>query len=99
MKPTTFASLLIFIFCLAVNAQTYNNYQKEYVLTSLTEGRIEASRTQRMILCDYQPSGLYVKKGERITLNVSDLKQGYDLSSMIGFKPMWGDRNRTQEDR
>lgn len=65
----------------------------------MTEGRTEADRTHRMVLCDYQPSGLYVRKGERVLLNVSNLGQEYDLSSMIGFKPMWGNRNRTQEDQ
>jgi hypothetical protein len=99
MKTTIFAPLLICIFCLAINAQTYNNYQKEYVLKSVTDGQIEADRTHRMILCDYQPSGLYVQKGEKITLNVSNLNQNYNLSSMIGFKPMWGNRNKTQENR
>lgn len=63
----------------------------------MTDGNIEANRTHRMILCDYQPSGLYVRRGEKITFNVSNLNQNYNLSSMIGFKPMWGNRNRTQE--
>ncbi len=97
MKIITFTTLLICLFCLGINAQTYNNYQKEYVLKSVTDGQIEAKRTHRMILCDYQPSGLYVKKGEQITLNVSNLNRDYNLSSMIGFKPMWGNRNKTQE--
>lgn len=74
-----------------------NNKDKEYVLTSLTEANIETTRTHRMILCDYQPSGLYVKKGERIGLNVRELSAGYDLLAMIGFKPMWGNHNETQE--
>ncbi len=99
MKTTTLASLLICLLCLAVKAQNYNNYQKEYVLTSQTAGQIEVERTQRTVLCDYQPSGLYVKKGERIILEVSNLNPDYDLSSMTGFKPMWGDRNQTQEDK
>ena len=99
MKTTTLASLLICLLCLAVKSQIYDNYQKEYALTSQTEGQIEAGRTHRTILCDYQPSGLYVKKGERIILEVSNLNPNYDLSSMIGFKPMWGNRNRTQEDK
>ena len=98
MKKKLFVSLLVFLCSLAINAQTYDNAQKQYVLTSQTEGNIEASRTHRMVLCDYQPSGLYVKRGEKVTFNVSDLKQGYDLSTMIGFKPMWGNRNKTQED-
>jgi Peptidase M60, enhancin and enhancin-like len=92
-----YATFLICLFCLAINAQTFDNYKKEYVLKSMTDGRIEANRTHRMILCDYQPSGLYVRKGEKITFNVSNLNQDYNLSSMIGFKPMWGNRNKTQE--
>ncbi len=92
-----FASLLICLFCLAINAQTYDNRQKEYSLVSVTEGNIEAKRTHRRVLCDYQPSGLYVKKGEKIAFDVSDLDSNYRLSSMIGFKPMWGNHNKTQE--
>ena len=88
----------LFICCLAVNGQTYNNYTKEYTLVSQTEGQIEGDRTHRMVLCDYQPSVLYVKRGERITFRVTGLNDAYDLSSMIGFKPMWGNRNNTQED-
>lgn len=99
MKTITFASIIICLFCLAINAQTFNNYRKEYVLKSMTDGQIEASRTHRMILCDHQPSGLFIRKGEKITFNVSNLNQDYNLSSMIGFKPMWGDRNKTQENQ
>ncbi|HRH43731.1 MAG TPA: M60 family metallopeptidase [Pyrinomonadaceae bacterium] len=99
MKNTIFTSLLICLFCLVLNAQTFDNYKKEYALKSMTDGQIEAERTHRMILCDYQPSGLYVRKGEKITLNVSNLNQNYDLSSMIGFKPMWGNHNKTQENK
>jgi hypothetical protein len=99
MKVKIFPPLLICLFCLPINAQTYDNYQKEYVLQSLTDGQIEAKRTLRMVLCDYQPSGLYIRKGEKITLNVSNLHQDYHLASMIGFKPMWGNHNKTQENR
>ncbi len=99
MKTITIASLLISIFCLAINAQTFDNYKKEYVLKSMTDAQIEAKRTHRMVLCDYQPSGLYVRKGEKITLNLSNLNQDYNLASMIGFKPMWGNRNKTQENK
>ena len=97
MRIPIFTSLLICLFCLAINAQTYDNRQKEYSLVSMTEGNIEAKRTHRRVLCDYQPSGLYVKKGEKITFDVSELDSNYRLSSMIGFKPMWGNHNKTQE--
>jgi hypothetical protein len=84
--------------CTSAGAQEcYNNYTKEYRLVSQTEGGIESFRTQRMILCDFQPSGLYVKRGEKVSFVVVGLTRGYNLSSMIGFKPMWGNRNKTQE--
>ena len=102
MKTTAIAVLIILTFCLAfclaAAGQSYNNYTKEYTLVSQTEGQTEAERTHRMVLCDYQPSGLYVKRGERITFSVTGLNDTYELSSMIGFKPMWGNRNTTQED-
>ncbi|HQU83796.1 MAG TPA: M60 family metallopeptidase [Pyrinomonadaceae bacterium] len=97
MKIPTVTSFLICLFCLAINAQTYDNYRKEYVLMSVTEGNIEVQRTHRRVLCDYQPSGLYVRKGERITFQVGELDADYRLSSMIGFKPMWGNHNKSQE--
>lgn len=104
MKTLFLALLFICSLLFQINAQTpnvykYSNYQKEYVLSSVTDARIEAARTHRMILCDYQPSGLYVKKGEKISINVTDLNQNYNLSSMIGFKPMWGNYNKSQEDQ
>lgn len=91
-------SAWLFVFCTAINAQVYNNHSKDYTLVSQTEAQTEAERTHRMVLCDNQPSGLYVKRGERIRFKVTGLNDDYDLSSMIGFKPMWGNRNNTQED-
>lgn len=76
VRKTIYISLLIYAFCLTTNAQTYNNYQKEYVLTSLTDGQIEAGRTHRM-MCDYQPSGLYVKKGGKsVSMSVTGRMTG-----------------------
>ena len=98
MKKFVLLFTSLFIFCSALIAQDFNNVTKEYTFVSQTEGQIEGDRTHRMVLCDYQPSGLYVKRGERITFSVMGLNDAYDLSSMIGFKPMWGNRNNTQED-
>lgn len=97
MRSIVFLLLTLLFMSFEVRPQELNNYTKEYTLVSQTEGRTEADRTHRMVLCDYQPSGLYVKRGERVSFNVSGLKGDYDLSSMIGFKPMWGNRNKTQE--
>ncbi len=81
----------------SANAQEFNNKAKEYVLVSQTEARTETSRTHRSVLCDYQPSGLFVRRGERFSIKVTELDQNYKLSSMIGFKPMWSRTNKTQE--
>ena len=67
MKNFITLAASLFLFCLATTAQTYNNYTKEYVLVSQTEAKIEASRTHRMLLSDYQPSGIYVRRGETIS--------------------------------
>ena len=97
LKSAIFATFLIGLACFATNAQTYNNYTKEYVLVSQTSADTEADRTQRTPLTDWQPSGLNVKKGERITLAVSGLNKSYDLRTLIGFMPMWGNRNKAQD--
>lgn len=98
MKNGSFVLLLVGFLCLSVTAQTYDNYKKQYTLVSQTDGQIESDRTHRMVLADYQPSGLYVRRGEKLGITVSGLKAEYHVSSMIGFKPMWGDHNKTQED-
>lgn len=97
MKSAIFLFLLSIFVCMTANAQEFNNHSKEYQLVSQTEANTETSRTHRRILCDYQPSGLYVRRGETISVTVTDLDDDYKLSTMIGFKPMWGNRNKTQE--
>ena len=82
---------------ITVSAQEFNNVTKEYTLVSQTEARTETSRTHRRVLCDYQPSGLWVRRGERFTVKVTELDPDYKLSTMIGFKPMWSKTNSTQE--
>ncbi len=89
-------SVILFA-CITASAQEFNNKTKEYVLVSQTEAKTETSRTHRRILCDYQPSGLYVRRGEKFSVDVNGLDENYKLSTMIGFKPMWGNQNRTQE--
>ncbi len=89
--------LLVLSACVAANAQEFNNKTKQYTLVSQTEARAETSRTHRRVLCDYQPSGLFVQRGERFSVEVSGLEGDYKLSTMIGFKPMWERRNKTQE--
>lgn len=89
--------LLIAILCFEIGAQEFNNYAKQYTLISQTEAGFEAERMQRMRLADHQPSGLFVRKNERFLVTVSNLDPKYRLSTMIGFKPQWGNRNSTQE--
>ena len=95
----SFVSLIFIIAAAFVtsSAQEFNNVTKEYTFVSQTEARTETVRTHRRVLCDYQPTGLWVRRGERFSIAVSGLEADYKLSTMIGFKPMWAKTNRTQE--
>ncbi len=98
MKRTFFLYLLILVICIPVGAQEFDNRAKQFTLVSQTEARVEASRTHRMLLCDYQPTGLYLRRNETISFDVTGLGEAHTLSSMIAYKPMWGNRNKSQED-
>ncbi len=78
-------------------AQSYDNVKKEYELVSLTDAIKEQVRAQRSVLADYHPTGLYIKKGETFTVNVSTLDTAYKLIALIGFKPLWQGRNKQHE--
>ena len=99
MKSAVLLLFLSIFVCTTANAQQFNNHTKEYELVSQTKANIEVTRTHRRVLSEYQPSGLYVRRGEKIWVTVTDLDDDYNLSSMIGFKPIWGNRNKTQENK
>ena len=85
MKATIVGLMFVCLLTIASRAQSYNNYKKEYLLVSQTGAVIESRRTHRMVLCDSQPSGLYVRKAEQLSIVVGALDPAYTLSSMIGF--------------
>ncbi len=97
MRSLILTTLIIAAAGLTALAQDFNNVTKEYSFISQTEARTETARTHRRVLCDYQPSGLWVRRGERFSVQVKDLDPNYKLSTMIGFKPMWSKINNTQE--
>ncbi|HMT07792.1 MAG TPA: M60 family metallopeptidase [Pyrinomonadaceae bacterium] len=97
MKPLFILVTIIAIAHLGISAQDFNNVTKEYTFVSQTDAKTETTRTHRRVLCDYQPTGLWVRRGERFSVQVTDLDPNYKLSTMIGFKPMWSKVNSTQE--
>ncbi|MBK6751451.1 MAG: S-layer protein [Acidobacteria bacterium] len=97
MRSRVFLIVTLLFVSITASAQDFNNKTKEYTLVSQTEAKTEIVRTHRRVLCDYQPSGLWVRRGERFSVNVSGLDEDYKLSTMIGFKPMWAKNNGTQE--
>lgn len=64
----------------------YDNQQRRYHLAALLPGVREAERGRRYRLMDYQPSGLYVRRGETVELQVQGLQPmlGDGLVVMIG---------------
>ncbi|GGD34574.1 M60 family metallopeptidase [Pseudoxanthomonas indica] len=64
----------------------YDNQQRRYHLSALLSGAMEAQRGRRVQLMDYHPSGLFVRRGETIQLQVEGLLPmlGDGLVVMVG---------------
>jgi len=89
---------ILWIACsLQVTAQSFDHIKKEYTLVSLTESSKESARMQRMNIADQQPSGLYIGRGETIKIKTGNFDTAYQLGVLIGFKPLWGQRNKQFE--
>lgn len=94
---------LIFLGALALlstssAASTFDNEAGRYRLTALPDAEDEAVRMDRMQLCDQQPAGRYLRKGERFTIQVDGLPDDFYLGAVVGFRPMWGSQLGQQEE-
>ena len=81
-----------------LRASTFDNEAGRYRLTALPQADREALRMDRMQLCDQQPAGRYLRKGESISVSTAGLPEGYGLDALIGFRPMWGSQLDQQEE-
>lgn len=62
-----------------------DNADRLYRLVALPPAAQEADRMRRMKLMDYQPSGMYVRKGDRVSMTVRGLTDSPDgLTIMVG---------------
>jgi len=87
---------LLLLICSPTSASTFDNEAGAYVLTALPDAESEARRMDRMQLCDQQPAGIAVRKGQRVSVTVQGLDSN-DLAAMVGFRPLWGDELDQQE--
>ena len=69
---------------------------RHYVLAPLPSARQEATRMDRTEISDEQPTGLYLKRGDRFTLVVAGSGRGTRLSARVGFRSMWSGNNVQQ---
>lgn len=70
---------------IAVGASAYDNLDKRYRIAALPPAEQEATRLRRLRLMDYQPSGVYVRKGESISVVVEGMTDSPDgLTVLIG---------------
>ncbi len=76
------------------NSTNLNNVEKSYRLVALPAASREKSRMRRMKLMDYHPSGLFVRKGEKVSISVEGLSPSAD-----GLFIMVGPRNSFEESR
>jgi hypothetical protein len=64
---------------------TYDNADKHYHLQALLPAVLDGQRMLQMSMMGYHPSGLYVAKGEKVSLDVSGLEQSQEsLVLMVG---------------
>jgi hypothetical protein len=75
---------------------SYDNVRKHYVLPSLPSAADEAKRMDSDPISDAHATGLFARKGEKLTVRVSGLKPSFSLSARIGFPPLWGEHNAQQ---
>src|SRR5690606_8878232 len=62
-----------------------NNADRLYRLVALPPAGQEADRMRRMKLMDYQTSGMYVRKGDKISMTIRGLTESPDgLTVMVG---------------
>ncbi len=78
-------------------ASTFDNESGRYVLDALPSAHAEAARMDRMLLNDQQPAGRHVRKGETITITAAAFPQDFELTALVGFRPMWGSQQGQQE--
>jgi hypothetical protein len=80
----------------AASAETseFDNLKKRYRLVAMPAAIPEANRLRRMRLMDYQPSGVFVKKGEAVSVMAKGLPLSPDgLTIMIGpMNSFWDER-------
>jgi Peptidase M60, enhancin and enhancin-like len=81
------------------SAAQFDNENGFYSLSPLPSAVSEATRMDRMKLCDQQPAGLYVRKGDLLTFDVDEIPEGAELSVHIGFRPMWNVAQDQQKKR
>ncbi len=70
---------------IAAVASAYDNLGKRYRIAALPSAEREAARLRRSRLMDYQPSGVYIKKGEAISIVAEGMGGSPDgLTVLIG---------------
>jgi hypothetical protein len=69
----------------SAKVSTFDNLNKHYQLAPTRPAAQEADRLRRSRLMDYQPSGVYLKKGESLSVTVRGLSSSPDgLTIMVG---------------
>lgn len=82
---------------LPVSASSLDNESGTYTLAALPAAAREAERMDRMQLEDQQPAGLHLRKGERVRIHTQGLPADFELTALVGFRPMWNVQQGQQE--
>ncbi len=96
MKPLISMALATLCTASASATSALNNESRRYVLEPLPSVAGEAARMDRMELSAEQPAGLFLRKGQRLTVSTTGLTSGHLLAVRVGFPVMFSDNNRPQ---
>jgi Peptidase M60, enhancin and enhancin-like/N-terminal domain of M60-like peptidases len=95
MKATLF-SLMLAWWLAAPLAHAQSN-PRTLQLDLQADVHAESAERLRFPLSEFQSTGIYVKEGDVLVIQVADFSPQNQLAAHIGFRPLWGDRNKSQE--
>lgn len=95
MKVSLFS--LMFAWGLTASLAHAQSNPRTLQLDLQADVQAESAERLRFPLSEFQPTGIYVKEGDVLVIQVADFSPQNQLAAHIGFRPLWGDRNRSQE--
>ena len=83
--------------CLAFPFAHAQSNPRTLQLDLQADAQAESAKQLRFPWSEFQPTGIYVHKGDDLVIQVADFSAANHLAAHIGFRPLWENRNTSQE--